>query len=331
MKKMRHQSPRRRLTLLAGVSVVALAAAAPNAVAADLSKPAITKAPPPAAVVKERWSWWLEGGAFNMSGDPATAGASFLGGRPKWGPEGAAGFDWQPQGWGPWHLSGQFRYGSAEKSRPLSAHFATAGGTTVTLSGNQKIREDHWLVDFAVGRDFGLGNANAQWKLGLRVADLRSKLNANINVTATTFTPVGLVSVASVHKTVVGFQQRSTFVGAGPRFGVEGSTPLGGSWSFDWLAGAAVLFGERNLTQNITVAVPTQNSSDSAAVFNVDAQAGLAYWINPNLKITASYRVDAYFHALKTLNPAATVTSAPSIANVDRIYNGPMVRLTSTF
>ena len=56
------------------------------------------------------------------------------------------------------------------------------------------MREGHWLVDFGIGRDFGLGS-NAR---------------------------------------------RRTW------FGVHGDTPLGGSWSFDWLAGAAVLFGERS-------------------------------------------------------------------------------------
>jgi hypothetical protein len=132
--------------------------------------------------------------------------------------------------------------------------------------------------------------------------------------------------------------EKSAFVGAGPRFGVEGSTPLGGSWSLDWLAGAAVLFGERNLTLNAAAKPgvgPTVtarlNSSDSAAVFNVDAQAGLSYWVTPNVKVTASYRVDAYLNAIRTLKGSTTVTSTANLMNVDRIYNGPMVRLTSTW
>ena len=70
------------------------------------------------------------------------------------------------------------------------------------------------------------------------------------------------------------------------------------------------------------VTIPLQASSDSRAIFNVDAQAGLSYWINPNLKLTAGYRFDGYFRALKTLN------SAGNVVDVDRFYNGPMVRLT---
>jgi hypothetical protein len=51
---------------------------------------------------------------------------------------------------------------------------------------------------------------------------------------------------------------------------------------------AAVLFGERQVQRTATattatgsVASITMNNSDNAAVFNLDAQAGLSYWINP--------------------------------------------------
>ncbi|MGB8631651.1 MAG: hypothetical protein WCD69_20095, partial [Xanthobacteraceae bacterium] len=60
-----------------------------------------------------------------------------------------------------------------------------------------------------------------------------------------------------------------------------------------------------------------------------------SYWINPNLKITASYRYDEYFKALKTfsasttnLGPNGVVVTSP---NIDRSYSGPMLRLTSKF
>jgi hypothetical protein len=83
-------------------------------------------------------------------------------------------------------VSGQFRYGSAQKTQGFNtlANFETIvipNGTTFvgTLTNNEKIRDEHWVVDFAIGRDFGLGNANAQWKLGLRVVDLRARLTAS--------------------------------------------------------------------------------------------------------------------------------------------------------
>jgi hypothetical protein len=159
------------------------------------ARPVYKKAPSPPPAPPSTWSWWLEGGAFNTGG----GGVGVPTFKPNWGGEGAIGFDWQAQP--SWHVLGQFRYGSASKSKPLNFTNASAGGTTVTVNGTQSLREDHWLVDFGVGRDFGLGNGNAMWTFGVRVADLRSKLTSNANFTAKTFTPsVGGMSVASVTK-----------------------------------------------------------------------------------------------------------------------------------
>jgi hypothetical protein len=331
MKKMRHSNHGLRIALLAGASVVALAAVAPSAGAADMNKTMPMKAPP-APAPKETWSWWIEGGAMNVAGDAFSIGPVISNIKPKWGWEGAAGFDWVPQGWGPWHLSGQFRYGTAQRTQAFhgSTTLIVPTGTTLIAiaSNNEKIRDDHWLVDFAVGRDLGLGNgSNAQWKLGLRVADLRAKLTASGSV-ATTPGKTGVFSTV----------QKATFVGAGPRLGVDGSTPLGGGWSIDWLGGVAVLFGERQTTQTTFptpvgagVFLPITSASaisDTTAVFNVDGQAGLSYWFSPTFKITASYRVDAYFSALKTVKPG---TANGSFNSLDQIYNGPMLRLTSSF
>jgi hypothetical protein len=318
-----------RLSLLAGASIFALAVASQDVNAADLPPRMAYKAPPP-AVVQDTWTWWVEGGAFGTGGTAVNAG--FAGFKPNWGPEGAVGFDWKAQAFAPWHVSAQFRYGTAKKSQGFSA--ATSGTVNsiafaAKAAGNQDLREDHWLVDFAVGRDFGLGNSNAQWKLGVRVADLRSKLTGNGNFAGTELT-AGNVMVDGL----VSNEQKSSFLGVGPRFGVEGDTPLGGAWSIDWLAGAAVLFGERKLesatTASVTIPVVksvtiNQNFSDQAAIFNVDAQAGLSYSFNPSLKITANYRFDGYFKALKTFDTNGNVV------NVDRFYSGPMLRLTSKF
>jgi Legionella pneumophila major outer membrane protein precursor len=330
MKKMRHSSHGLRIALLAGASVVALAAAAPSAEAADLNKPMPMKARAPVPVPKETWTWWIEGGAFHTDGGSLGLAPGL---KPDWGGEGAIGFDWQP--FAPMHVVGQFRYGAASKSALANPQTFISGPTTISLSNaNQNLREDHWLIDFGIGRDFGLGNSNATWTLGVRVADLRATLNLNAHTSETvTGSPAGAGVVAA--------QQRSTFVGAGPRFGVQGDVPLGGQWSIDWLAGAAVLFGERNTVVNFTnvftpgvgatVTTPfAVNSSDSPAVFNVDAQAGLSYWFNPNLKFTVSYRYDEYFKALKTIQVTTITTAGPQFTSstIDRSYSGPMVRLT---
>jgi hypothetical protein len=342
MNKMHHSSRGLRIALLAGASVVALAAAAPSAGAADMSAPMPRKAPPLAPVPKDTWTWWVEGGAMNVAGSAqsfgpvsilgTTVNTGINGPKANWGWEGAIGFDWQAAALAPWHFSGQFRYGSSTKGQGFQRALAGTISTThfaASTAGNASIREDHWLVDFNVGRDFGLGNGEAQWTLGVRVADLRSKLNLNGNFAVAATNATGVIT--ATHG-VFSAQEKSEFLGAGPRLGVVGSTPLGGPWSFDWLAGAAVLFGERTLQRTATATTATGsvaslsfNNSDNAAVFNADAQAGLSYWFSPTMKITASYRFDGYFNAIKTFD------SSGNPVNVDRFYNGPMLRLTTKF
>jgi hypothetical protein len=106
-----------RVALLAGVSVVALAAASPDASAADMASPPLLKKAPAPPPPQSTWSWWVEGGAFNTGG----GSVGFPAFKPNWGGEGAIGFDWQAQPL--WHVIGQFRYGTARalrRSSPLS-------------------------------------------------------------------------------------------------------------------------------------------------------------------------------------------------------------------
>jgi len=115
---------------------------------------------------------------------------------------------------------------------------------------------------------------------------------------------------------------------------VQGDIPLGNQFSIDWAAGAAVLFGERAVRVTVPAATNVGASvSDTPAIFNVDAQAGLSYWFTPATKLTVSYRYDEYFRALKTVVTTNAFTSAPTVStkNIDRSFSGPMVRLTTKF
>jgi len=323
--------------------------ASPAVRAADLP----TKAPvfTPKPVPQDRWSWWVEGGAFNTS-DPAAGPYPFLttplGITPRIGWEGAIGFDYSPAAFAPYHISGQFRYGASErkgKTFPASYlntsfHFATRTTTAnVAGAGSADLKQHHWLVDFAVGRDFQLGSGRAQAKLGVRVADIYSKINGNGTLSGCDTTlPCGFASPITG---VFSFSSRSKFLGIGPRAGIDGGIPLGGPWSLDYLGGVAVLFGNRSydsssvmtLTLNPGVAggggsgtlSTAVSSSDTAAVFNLDGQLGISYLFNPNFKMTASYRFDGYWNALKTVN------STGAIVNENVFYYGPMLRATMTF
>jgi hypothetical protein len=337
-----------RTALFAGVSSIALMAASPAAMASDLptKAPVIARAPLP----QDRWTWWVEGGAFN-TGDPAFGPFPFLatpvGITPKTGWEAAIGFDYSPASFAPYHISGQFRYGSARRkgqSFPANVAISSPPGfnfTTRTTSayaagtGSGEIKEHHWLVDFAVGREFQLGSGQAQAKLGVRVADIYANVTGSGAVSGGTSPGFGGSTVTGVFS----FSSRSKFLGVGPRLGIDGAAPFAGRWSFDYSGGVAVLFGRRSLDSNSTMTLtinPAQpggsgtlttaaSSSDVGAVFNLDAQAGVSYWFTPNFKMTASYRFDGYWNALKT------VDTTGAIVNEDRFYHGPMLRATAKF
>jgi hypothetical protein len=123
----------------------------------------------------------------------------------------------------------------------------------------------------------------------------------------------------------VAFSQVSRFVGVGPRLGTEGEVPTG-RWSLDYMAGAAVLYGQRTLTvsSNTIGALPTTMLNDWRVVFNTDAAVGIGFAFTSNTKFTLGYRVDAYFDALRS-------PSGVNIGHVDYIDHGPFARITAKY
>jgi hypothetical protein len=321
--------------------------------AADAS---VLKAPPP--VTRGQFRAWVEGSAIWSGGDPFYSfytvadvargdTPSIFALKPKVGWEAATGFDYRFRD-SPWHVSAQFRYGEASTSANAAASqtislppiFATA---TQTVTARHK--ETHGLADFAVGRDvLGSGPDAMQVKVGLRLAELTAKTSTldSLNELVDFGGPTVISGVTVTNLTVLttnDTQQKSTFRGAGPRIGAEGAAPLWGGWSFDYLADGAVLFGTHKFNQVNTTAIATtppipgfafpggstNSTSKGGTVFNADIQAGVSYWLNPNVKVSASYRLDAYFGALSTLS----VENDPSrLTKVDRYFHGPRLALT---
>ncbi len=342
-----------RATLFAGVSVVALMMASPAVMAADLPVKAPVIAPAP--VQQDRFTWWVEGGAFNTS-DPNFGPFPFLpspiGIEPKLGWQGAIGFDYSSAAYFPYHIIGQFRYGAAQrhgKAFPASVAIPSppgfvfhSGAFTRTTSayatgaGSADIKEHHWLVDFAAGRDFQLGSGQALAKVGIRVADIYSKVTGSGTVSGSDSAPPFFGSPITG---TFWFYSRSKFLGVGPLVGLDGTIPLGGPWSIEYSGDVAVLFGRRSYQSNSTMTLvlnpgagqgtgtvtTATSSSDTGAVFNLDGQLGIAYQFNPNFKMTASYRFDGFWDVLRTVN------SAGAIVNQNQFYYGPVLRVTFTF
>jgi hypothetical protein len=294
---------------------------------------------------------------------------------PKLGWEAATGFDYRFAG-SPWHVGMQFRYGEGGKTSGIASSsgsfdlatllaligggggglFGATGGTfggSETFTANYK--EKHWLTDFAVGRDLTGGRDAMQVKGGIRIAEYVDNLNTldarNVFFTFSPPVPSGIVGLPPI--SAISFststlnQTRDSFLGAGPKVGIEGSIPFAGNWSLDYLADAAILFGTERSSTTTTVnssisppvfvlfggglfglppsSIATATVQRFSSVFSGDIQAGIGYWITPYMKLAASYRLDAMIHVQNT-DGAAVATLTP-----DRYWHGPRVTLTGQF
>lgn len=343
-----------RVTLLAGVSAIAITAAQPEiSLAADLpARPVVaTKAPPTA--FRDRWTVWVEGGAALFGGDPGVAGLTGFDVDPKrWGWEAAIGVEFRP-GMSPWIWSAQFRYGqhgsNTASNNPLAVFLigsptpTTPANVVGTNSASRK--EHHWVADFMVGRDMGLGGGQNTMRFGVRIAEIRGKTNGSAQWGPFPASPLILSCTAGVLTFYCAterrdYEQKSSFLGVGPRLAVDGQVPLGNRWALEYGGGVAALYGRRKAEQTVSISrtpptgVPTPicisgcptsaNSSSNGFVFNADAVLGLSYAITQNVNIMVSYRFDGYWNALRGYDSKGNVT------NLDRFYHGPMVRLTMT-
>lgn len=206
------------------------------------------------------------------------------------------------------------------------------------------------MADFAAGRDvLGSGADALQLKLGVRVAEVAAKTTMSDQKTLVLVFPViGPPGTPLPTQTFIGNiydTHKSTFLGAGPRVGVEGSAPIAPGWSLDYLADAAVLFGTQRFDQHITGDTTVINSATGviinlparpvtntrtrgATVFNADLQLGVSYWLNSMVKVSASYRLDAFFGVLSTFD-AANDFERPT--KIDRYFHGPRVAVSGTY
>jgi hypothetical protein len=382
-----------RSLLFASVSTLALTLGIADVQAADIPPRAVLKAPPVAPPIGVL-TIWVEGAAIwtggsNITGfgipglDPNTLRSvtgvdsfrtfdgfsnssfpTFVGQKPRVGWEAAFGADWRFAGT-PWHVSFDVR-GGLSKANDKNFFFHTScsrcgpdndGFANLTVSEKFRERESHFVADFMIGRDFGIGlPVPVQVKVGVRVADLTASQNAELDF--------AFAYNSNNGRNVFGFalganlRQHTSFLGAGPRLAVEGTIPLAQQWGFDWTGGVAALFGDRRFDLNASGVVGAGGGGggggfafatvfdvdlcnvphffngpchQNAVVFNADATAALAYWFTPRAKLSAGFRFDGYWAALRTIDGFDANTALLSLHNENRFYYGPFVRLTGAF
>jgi hypothetical protein len=350
---------KRTASSTARITVVPAPTSGPReAYAADM--PIYAKAAAP--IEQGRLRVWGEGGAIWSGGDPIDSAytrssinptlgmlvdqSGFFPLVPKVGWEAATGFDYRFAGT-PWHVSGQFRYGEGRKT--ITSGFSdslsiSAGGgpvTTFAISDSENVgaKETYWLADFALGRDL-IGADALQFKFGARIAELRASVTSHESQRQSSTAGAGFLLSGDNN-----VAQELKFLGAGPRFGVEGSVPMAARWTFDYLGDVAALFGTQNYYRRstidnfvflpvpapgvITVPPPTVDTAQKfATVFNADIQVGVSYWMSQNLKASLSYRLDAYFNAYAGLDAK---NDPKNLQQLNRYNHGPRLAVSAQF
>jgi hypothetical protein len=298
---------------------------------------------------------WVEGGAILSGGDPNYSNYSTTGQfdlTPKIGWESAVGFDYRFAA-SAWHVSGQFRYGESGKASGLASSTITgslgAGTETFTETFGAAYKETRWLADLAIGRDItGSGPSALQLKGGVRVAEFVTQYSTSDvqDIAASGVAPIvvpGFPTVTSFSATLsYPNDTRASFLGAGPLIGIEGSVPFAGKWSFDYTGDVALLFGRQEAVSNsrtlvsftpsyiasslgYTNSLSTSTSRLFAGVLSADIQVGVSYWLTQNLKLGASYRLDALINVFNESG------SSSASLTPDRYTHGPRVTLTGQF
>ncbi len=334
-----------RPMLLATASMVALLAAIPVAARAGQSE---TAGP----------TVWVElGGQFERSNilgdklDPAflqnfadspviASGAPFdaQNSRFSYGGEGKISFE--PNG-SDWIFSASLRYGRASsrrhihqshgvdwpKSLPIYnseyTQFGHHSADTKLFSDTvSRSAESHTLLDFQVGKDFGLGlfgsHSTSELSFGVRFAQFSSSRDVMFRARPDLNFYGGLLKywhTYGVHEVA----QRS-FTGLGPSLSWSNTTPLLGSdgdggVTFDWGINAAILFGRQKALEHHNSTIRTfrpflpsfyntsyppaasHNRSRSVITPNLGGFGGISYHYAA-AKISFGYRADFFFGAM---------------------------------
>jgi len=245
-----------------------------------------------------------------------------------------------PQG-SDWSFSAALLYGRANGNRrvhqqtaghPLPDGFYGQGNPTMdpeNIKAYSDVRNkdaaSRLLLDFKVGKDVGFGafgrDSSSKISLGMRFAQFASEKNVSM---------VGRPDVhfyGSIGKYWTNFDAKAkterSFTGLGPSISWDGSSTILGSkdsgMSFDWGAGAAVLFGRQkahvkhqaystefkkyNFLYSNPVGYrsspPAASRRRSVVVPNVSGFAGISLH-RANAKVSLGYRGDFFFGAMDT-------------------------------
>jgi len=212
-------------------------------------------------------------------------------------------------------------------------------------------KEEHTLVDFAVGRDFGLGGMSSTLSAGLRYAKIKSALSQSVDgVPDWELPPEYWVFIPATHDRVrFDLAAEREFEGLGPVVSWEASKRLMGGedkgrLEADWSISGGVLFGRQKSSIDWSEEVshysdkyffnPQAQSAppdtDTAALRRSDrktapvlgASLGLSYKVD-RFSLGAGYQWERYFDVLDT--------GYAEHQDADRTIDGPYFKIAVGF
>ena len=219
----------------------------------------------------------------------------------------------------------------------------THGTQNIKRREKQARNSSHFILDFEVGKDLGLGTTpwdepKLKAVAGVRYARLTDNLeidNTTATTTAWTSTAGGPSVTAQASRTTR--NMRRTFSGVGPRIGLTASLPIIKPVTLDGSVGVAVLFGQAKSwsTQNfysgssiasLSLDGTSHSSEDHGrGIVSLSFNVGPTFHLSQNVAISASYKYEAFYNAL----PANFDSTTQASKNV--IIQGPEVRLKLSF
>jgi Legionella pneumophila major outer membrane protein precursor len=304
--------------LLASVSAFAMLASLSGAQAQD--------APPPSS--DDSHIWVELGGQLTdfatdsttFFNDPTTPGSAQLIG-PSGGWDADAKFSFQPAD-SDWIFSVAARYGRTNPKNFFGSGTvvpATTDSTQRYYTGFVSHKESHAIIDFTVGKDFGLGmfgqKGSSIFSLGVRFAQFQAR--TDIGYYTGTISSTSFAENAHISR---------SFNGVGPVIAWDASAPLSGDFnsqlSIDWGANASVLFGKQKVSLSATYSPGTPYSvsrHNSVTVPSVGGYLALSWHGGEGTKISLGYRADEYFNALDG--------GFDTAAKINRAFYGPFIKI----
>jgi hypothetical protein len=299
-----------------------------------------------------------------------------------WGDARSLKVTWRPNG-SPWMVSGAVRYGRTNGGRhdirgeiettekicavpsthyfyyllcnPASPYYTQFYGihhpTTLEWSdGNARDREEHQIIDFAVGRDVGVGAlAHSTLSAGLRRASFESTTTLHAKAIVNWNLPEGWIFLGGSYvEGSADLRTEREFEGFGPMLSWDAAASVLGSdetghLNVDWSVGVGTLFGKQDTRiagsermvphagslkyPPLPGGTPVVTPHDAARKQNVtvpvvDLALGLSYEAG-RIKLGTGYRWERYFNVLDA--------GFAEEKDFDRTLDGPYLKVSLGF